>query len=634
MADTNTSLPASAPPDLSGLLGAGSAAQPISPSDASTASAPMAAPNQPAAPGEAMTPGMSAPDVTDRSINPAQPPTPPAGAAINPSAPHARLMAMVNGLAEGLGAFGKSIATKGKEGGVDEVIQERGEQQHQKEEALASAQAQKNADIQNKIATATLNHLNTTNIILNAQAPDEIALSHMSVPAAQTKLAGEEFNLFAGTGMNPQQIQALTNGGQVDTKTSGMLQANAQQQYRIASQLLPSDNPVLGALKNAINNPGTSPATLVQLNNRLQSELKGQEGVNDAKIKQAAAAAAAPFGDKSDMVNDAILRRMQVNHPEVKSLPEGYAMTPTSTPKDLDRVDKLLLPTETAEATKANREIANGMREQMLDLAKGSKIPGDETKDGAEYISSLPVGVAGTIKAIHEGREAPPPAGSRSAAAQTILGALNHAYPDYDATKYPAYLKARTAFTGGPEAKGINALNTVEGHLSRMLNHANAAFTSGGVTGRLTGFFGDKDVQALNVDRTAVSTELSKAYAANQITEGEIKDWESKLDITRPGMTTGKLVNYIKEIDALLESKQKAYQTQWETAAPAASIVSPVPIISSDAAAARANIRGEAAPAPVVASAPTAPTGADNEVWVSGKLVGHTVGNKYVPLGQ
>jgi hypothetical protein len=111
----------------------------------------------------------------------------------------------------------------------------------------------------------------------------------------------------------------------------------------------------------------------------------------------------------------------------------------------------------------------------------------------------------------------------------------------------------------------------------------------------VTGFFGDKDVRALDIDRTAVATELAKAYAAGQISEGEKNDWEKKLDFTTPGMTTGKLITNLKEIDSLLEGKQKANQDQWATASPSASIVSPVPIISSEAAAARAKIRGEAA---------------------------------------
>lgn len=548
-------------------------------------------------PGEAAQPS---------TVVPAGAPAPP----VNPAAPHARLASMVSGLLTGLSAMGTSIATQGKEGGLKEVLQIQGEEQQQKIAAQQAAQAQKNAELQNKIGTVQLNTLQIQNQKLHGTLQDELTQSHMGVEEAKTKLAGEEFNLFAGTGMSPAQITALTNGAAVDGKTSGLLQANAQQQYRIASQLLSSDNPTLGALKNAIADPSTSPATLVQLNNRLQAELKGQEGVNDAKIKQAAAAAAAPFGDKADMVNDAILRRIQVLHPEVKELPAGYAMTPDSTPKDLDRVNSLMEPTEKAEETLSNRNIVNSMREQMLDLAKGAKIPGDETKTGPEYMATLPVGLQGTVKAIGEGRAAPPPAGSRSPAAQTILGALNRAFPEYDTTKYPTYLKARENFSAGPIGVGINAINTVETHLNRMYQHATAPATSGGITGKVTGFFGDKDVRALDIDRTAVSTELSKAYAAGQISEGEVRDWEDKLDFTKPGMTTGKLITNLKEIDGLLEGKQKAYETQWAAASPSASIVSPVPIISADAAAARARIRGEAPPADLTpASGGTAPSG-------------------------
>jgi len=515
-----------------------------------------------------------------------QPPVPP---------PHAKLLAMVQGLSEGLSAAATSISTHGREGGAAQVQEMRQSRAAAQQRATAAAQAQKDAETRNKLMTAQTNEINTKNIFNNATLPDEISKSHMSVKAEAAKTAGEQFSLFAGTGMNPGQIDALVKGGPADAKTSNMLQANAQMQYRIASQLLPEDNPSVVAMKAVLADPNTPVATLVTATNRLQSELKGQEGVNDAKIKEATAAATAPFGAKADALNAALLDRYKVLNPKATELPQGYALDAKSTSKDFDRVDKIMQQTENAEATKANRDVVNGMREQMLDLAKGAKIPGDDTKTGDEYIASLPVGVAGTIKAIHEGREAPPPAGSRSAAAQTILGALNHAYPDYDATKYPAYLQAREKFTAGPEGKGINAINTVETHLARMYDHATAPATSGGITGKVTGFFGDKDVRALDIDRTAVSTELSKAYAAGQISEGEVRDWEAKLDFTKPGMTTGKLITNLKEIDGLLEGKQKAYETQWKSAAPAPSIVSPVPIISSDAAAARAKIRGEAA---------------------------------------
>lgn len=602
-------------PEISSLVQSGPAA-----------GGPMPAPNQPAPPPEAM----DQPNVTPApGINPAQAPPAPAGASAQPVR-HEHLLRMVQGLADGLAGFSAGLASKGKVSGAEVVQNLEGQRAEQQQKAVAATQAQRDAELRNKLTIAQTNETNSHNILLNASLPDDIAMSHMRVPEAQTKLAGEQFNLFAGTGMTPAQINQLTQGGPADAKTSNMLSANAQMQYRIASQLLPADNPSVVAMKGILADPATSPAALVTATNRLQAELKGQEGVTDAQIKKATAAATAPFGDKATLLNDALLDRYKVSNPGAKELPQGYALDANSTSKDFDRVDKIMQQTENATATKANRDIVNGMREQMMNLAKGAEIPGDETKSGAEYMATLPAGLQGTIKSIGEGRAAPPPAGSRSPAAQTILGALNRAFPDYDATKYPSYLKARTAFTSGPEGKGINAINTVETHLSRMYDHATAAGTSGGITGKITGFFGDKDVRALDIDRTAVSTELSKAYAAGQISEGEVRDWEAKLDFTKPGMTTGKLITNLKEIDGLLEGKQKAYETQWSTASPSASIVSPVPIISSDAAAARAKIRGEAAPA----ANPAAPADASHEVWVGGKLTGHVVNNKYVPLGQ
>ena len=563
----------------------------------SAAGGPMPAPNQPAPPPEAMTPAMAVPDVTDRSINPAQAPPPPPGTPNPGAGGHQRLLSMVQGIADGLSAFGTSLATHGKEGGAAEVQQLEAGRQQMRQSAQAAAQAQRDAELRNKLTTAQTNEANTHNIFMNYSLKNDMAKSDMSVKSEATKLGGEQFNLFAGTGMNPAQIDALVKGGPADAKTSNMLQANAQQNARIASQLLPADNPTLANLNALLKDPTTPPATLVLANNRLQAELKAQEGVNDAKIKEATVQATAPFGDRAATINDALLKRYQVLNPTAKELPQGYALTPDATAKDFDRVDKIMQQTESAEATKANHDIINGMREQMLDLAQGAKIPGDETKTGDEYIASLPTGVAATIKAIHEGREAPPSTGSRSPAAQTILSALNHAYGDYDATKYPTYLDLRKKFADGPEGKGINSLNTVETHLARMFQHVNAPNTSGGITGKVTGFFGDKDVRALDIDRTAVATELSKAYAAGQISEGEVKDWEAKLDFTQPGMTSGKMSQNIKEIDGLLEGKQSAYQSQWQAGVPAPGIVTPFPIINADAAAARSLIRGQGAPA-------------------------------------
>lgn len=518
-----------------------------------------------------------------RSVQELSKPTPPP-----PPVPHARLLAMVHGLAIGLGAAATSMGTGGREGGAAEVTRIRGEEQQQKIQAKQAVEAQKNTQIQQQLMIADTNHKLSQNILLLATLPDEIAKSHMSTEAAATGLAEQKFNLFAGTGMNPAQIDKLTSGGAVDAKTSDMLKTNAQQQYRIASQLLPEDNPSIAGLKTVLDNPNSTPAQLVIANKRLQAEVAGQKDITADKIKQAEAAATAPFGPRSDALNSAMLQRYQIMNPKAKALPDGLSLSAASTPKDFDRIDKVMQQTETAQATKVQRDTTNQMRKEMLDLAKGVEVPGDTSKTGAEYMASLPAGMQGTVKAIGEGREPPPPTGSRSPAAQSLNAAVNRAYPNYDATRFPAYQKMRTAFTSGKEAQGINSFNTVANHLARMYDHTKATATLPGVSG-VARAFGDETAAALNSDRQAVATELSKAYAGGQISEGEVNEWNKKLKVWSPA----ELRNNIKEISSLLQGKLDAYQNQWETGMPVG-VVSPIHIVSPAAQSAFDHIHGKA----------------------------------------
>jgi hypothetical protein len=500
--------------------------------------------------------------------------------------PHARLLAMISGLATGLGAASTSIATHGREGGAQEVTRVQGEQQQQKQAAAAAVEAQKNTRIQQQLMVADTNHKLAQNVLLMATLSDELIKSHASAETATTGLAEQKFNLFAGTGMNPADIDKLTSGGPVDAKTSGMLNANAQQQYRIASQLLPADNPSLAGLKAILDSPGSSPAQLVVANKRLQAEVSGQKDITADRIKQAEAASTAPFGPRAEALNAAMTQRYQVLNPG-KPLPSGLSLSAESTPKDFDRVDKILQQTENAQGTQANRNLSNNIRQEMLNLAEGAKILGDTSKTGDEYLASLPIGLQGTVRAIGEARQAPPPSGSRNPAAQSILGALNYAYPHYDATKYPAYVELRKAFTSGKEAVGINAFNTVAGHLSLMYDHAKATATLPGVSG-VSRFFGNEAAAALNSDRQAVSTELAKAYAGGQLSEGEINQWNKRLNVWSPV----ELRNNIKEVTNLLQGKLDGYKNQWASGMPTG-VATPIPLVSSAAQTAFDHIHGK-----------------------------------------
>ena len=178
---------------------------------------------------------------------PAQPSTVvPAGApAAQPAAAppkHAHLLAMVQGLADGLSAAGTSIATHGREGGAPQVQEQRIQRQQAQQSAERAQQEKAAQALDLQIKTQDLTHItNATNKIVLDTLPDLVAQSHMKTAEAQTGLAQAQFGLFAGTGMNPQQIDALVSGKTpIDAKTSNMLQVNAQQGFRIASQILPS----------------------------------------------------------------------------------------------------------------------------------------------------------------------------------------------------------------------------------------------------------------------------------------------------------------------------------------------------------------------------------------------------------
>lgn len=601
MAETTptTTAPSAAPaaaPDLSSMNQPGAA---MTPAPAAT----VAPDNAAAAVQAQVAPYVENEKQAIQNMNDLSKPTPPPA-----PVPHARLLAMVSGLATGLSAAAMSLSTHGREGGAAEVTRIQGEEAAQKQRAAEFATTQKNAKIQQQITVADTNHKMAQNIILLATLPDEIAKSHLSVTGAQQTQAitGADFQATHG-GMAPEDFMAaMSNKAPIQGQQGAnpFFMNGAQSTLRAAKTAgLPDDNPAVKNLQSVLASPNVNAKDLYLATTQLQQE---QQRQGMAAEQLAKAEAVAPLGSKAIALNAAAQDWYQVLNPG-KPLPPEYKLSPDSTQQDYKRIDALMEKTGTAQSTKANRDIVNGMRQEMLNLAKGVEIPGDSTKDGADYISSLPVGLAGTIKAIHEGRELPPPTGSRSPAAQSLLGALNHAYPDYDASKAPSYFDMRKKFADGDIGKGLNAINTVETHLSRMYNHANAPATSGGLTGKVTGFFGDKDVRALDIDATAVATELGKAYNAGAITEGEKNDWESKLDFTKPGMTSGKLVTNIREIDELLEGKQKAFQSQWAAGVPAPGIVTPFPIISSDAAAARATIRGEAPPASAASTASAYP---------------------------
>lgn len=179
------------------------------------AAGPMPAPNAPAPPPEATTPAMAAPDVTDRSINPTQPPAPPAGAKPVNTGGHSKLLAMVQGLSIGLSAAGTSLGTHGQEGGAPEVQAYYQKQQQAKQQAAAAQQALKSQQTQNQLTTAQTNEANARTRMLQGTFHDEQLKSHFQTQEAGIATESAAQNMFDSTGRIPQGWTVDEATGQV-----------------------------------------------------------------------------------------------------------------------------------------------------------------------------------------------------------------------------------------------------------------------------------------------------------------------------------------------------------------------------------------------------------------------------------
>jgi hypothetical protein len=234
------------------------------------------------------------------------------------------------------------------------------------------------------------------------------------------------------------------------------------------------------------------------------------------------------------------------------------------------------------------------MRQRYLARATGGELPtpnqmsrggaaggsptlpaGQPGQTGDAYLATLPPATAATVKAIGEGREAPPAAANRSKEAQAILGALNQSYPGYDATKFPTYAATRKAFTSGPIGTAINSFNTAITHLNALESHLpdNTALpAANAVQNWWRSATGSAALQPFRADATAVANEVAKAYKGGVISEGEFNHMNRLLD---ENASPAQLKANIAEFRNLLNGKLESYRKQWESAMPPG-VVSPL----------------------------------------------------------
>lgn len=210
-------------------------------------------------------------------------------------------------------------------------------------------------------------------------------------------------------------------------------------------------------------------------------------------------------------------------------------------------------------------------RSETAGAAGTPGTPGNAGLTGDAYLATLPAGLASTVRAIGEGREAPPSAGNRSKAAMEILNAVNQAYPGYDATQYQTYASARRAFTSGPIGTAINAFNTALHHLDRMesnLPKGNGRFeTLNALENRMAASGSQRaiDLGRYKTDANAVANEVQKAYKGGVVNQDE---YNQMLQLLNPNASPAQMQSNLGELRQLLHGKLESYRQQWSSQGP------------------------------------------------------------------
>ena len=545
-------------------------------SQPSTAAAPSASEPTPAPDAQAVPQSVAQPNLTQANA-PAygepgaaqEPSTVVSGApAAAPTAPppHARLLKMIQGLSAGLtgvGAFGTALATRGKEGGIQEVEQVQAAEQARKIQAQQAATEQKNAALQQAIGQQDLNAKTFTNHMNLLSAPETLAQNHLTTQEKSLSVTKGKLDLYLTTGMTPEQADQLTSGGPVDAATSGIMKTNAQQQLRLAAPILKPDNPALVTLQKVLADPDAKPQDLLMASRRLETEAQGQKDLIDVQQKQNAAAETAPLGDKATQINAMTEQRYQVLNPG-KPLPDAFKVTAASTPADARRIADSLSQTEAAQGTKASRDLTNEIHQQTLDLLKGPQgIPADAV--GPDYVAAVrkvDPGQADLIEGYGQGRLVLSPNIARSPQGVALTKEILRAYPNYIAAKADGYQKQYLNFTEGKVGTAINAYSTSLDHLNDMFdNVANASLADlNAPTSKIH--------QQLDVDKNIISSELAKAVSNGSMTEGEKDQMLASVDGKILGVATkDKYQNQLREVVRLLGGKLNGYQSQWASTA-------------------------------------------------------------------
>lgn len=186
---------------------------------------------------------------------------------------------------------------------------------------------------------------------------------------------------------------------------------------------------------------------------------------------------------------------------------------------------------------------------------------------GQAFLQTLPANQQAIVKAMVEGRQAPPTSNAlRSAYWQDLLGKANQVDPNFDQTTWSGRVKTRSSFTAGPDAANVTAINTALQHagvvqegLSKLNNGnypvKNALFNWGAEQ------VGNPEPTNAREAIDALASEARKVFAGSgggNLTE--LQEWQKNFPINgSPVQQNGALSQFVGLLDSRLDALADKY---------------------------------------------------------------------------
>lgn len=155
---------------------------------------------------------------------------------------------------------------------------------------------------------------------------------------------------------------------------------------------------------------------------------------------------------------------------------------------------------------------------------------------GEAFLATLPKTQQAQVKALAEGRmQFPGGFALKSPYWQNMISAVSQYDPTFDTVNYNARNKVRAAFTSGPDAQNIAAMNTAIGHMGTLATAVAGLQNTGipwvnGIKNWYENNTGDPRVKRFEVAKTAVANELTRVFRGTGGSVKDVTDWEAVLN--------------------------------------------------------------------------------------------------------